>query len=166
MSALSDKLIEIASGEIGTKEQGNNSGERVNEYQACVGGHAGDSWCMCFVQWCIEQAEAALGTKLDLKRTESVMQFWNAMKPYQTQEPAPGMIMIMDHAQTPLGHTGIVTDAPGDGTVRTIEGNTGQGGGREGDGVYAKVRNLEGPKDALHIIGFIDVSSIPEVSFT
>ena len=66
--------------------------------------------------------------------------------------------MIMQHGGTTNGHTGIVVVANTD-NVRTIEGNTGPGGGREGDGVYYKTRSLFGPKDRLHIVGFVRLSS-------
>lgn len=39
-------------------------------------------------------------------------------------------------------HIGLVTDFDGHTTVHTIEANTGDSGGREGDGVYRKTRAL------------------------
>jgi hypothetical protein len=41
-----------------------------------------------------------------------------------------------------LSHIGVLDMVLGQGVVSTIEGNTGADGGREGDGVYQKVRKL------------------------
>ena len=163
------KLLEVAQAEIGVKDEGNNRGARVEEYKAVVGGSDDElPWCMSLVQFIIKRTEEATGINLgeNVKRTEHCLTFWDAMSKYQTQEPEVGRIMIMRHGSTPQGHTGIVEALMVNGQVRTIEGNTGASGGREGDGVYLKSRNLITPKTGLHIIGFIDLKSVPEVNFT
>ena len=51
----------------------------------------------------------------------------------------------------------VVDSVNPDGTISTIEGNTGAGGGREGDGVYSKKRNIKSQnKNGLHIVGYIN----------
>lgn len=50
----------------------------------------------------------------------------------------PGMVFYIDTGGT-TGHTGIVADVVG-GTLVTIEGNTNDGGHREGIGVFQRSR--------------------------
>ena len=155
-------LHDLAVSQVGVREVGNNDGPEVDEYQKAVDGREGnEAWCMAFVQWLVKSTEEKLGVRLvNFKRTEHCLTLWASAKKRGTavQHPEPGDIMIMQHGGTTNGHTGIVIVANPD-NVRTIEGNTGPGGGREGDGVYYKTRPLFGPKDRLHIVGFVRLSS-------
>jgi hypothetical protein len=156
-------LHDIAVSQVGVREQGTNDGPEVDEYQKAVDGREGhEAWCMAFVQWCVKQTEEKLGLHLaGFKRTEHCLTLWAHAKKngYAVQQPEPGDIMIMQHGATTQGHTGIVVVANPD-NVRAIEGNTGPGGGREGDGVYYKTRPLAGPKTGLHIVGFVRLSML------
>ena len=166
------KLIEIATGELGVHEVGNNAGARVEEYQKAVDNRAQhESWCMAFVQWCIKQAEQETGIRLDMLRTEHCLTLWNWAKQHRythtglgDEYAQPGDIMIMQHGDTTSGHTGIVTSAaPGVLVVNTIEGNTNRAGSSNGDGVYRKTRTITGPNAGLHILGFISIADMPVV---
>jgi len=75
---------------------------------------------------------------------------------WTSQVPQVGAIGIMRKGSTERGHAFIVRAIPGDGVLRTIEGNTDLAGDREGDGVYVSSRKLEfKPTNNLHLIGFI-----------
>jgi hypothetical protein len=52
------------------------------------------------------------------------------------------MVFVMDHGAG-RGHTGYV-EALSDGRLRTIEGNSSNGGSREGTGVFALTRRTLG----------------------
>jgi len=151
------KLLEIATAEFGVREEGDNGGERVNEYQAVNGGKSGDSWCADFVCWCIQQTEQATGITLKFNKSAGALALRNANKLLQVPSPTVGSIMIMQHADTALGHAGIVRNY-GTSTVGTIEGNTNEAGSRQGDGVYSKTRFRVNPVDKLHIIGYLDLT--------
>lgn len=159
-------LHDIAISQVGVREQGTNDGPEVDEYQKAVDGKEGhEPYCMCFDQWCVKKTEEKLGVRLvGFLRTEHCLTLLShALKhgygfrwPGEMR-PEPGDLMIMQHGTTSSGHTGpVLVVNPDD--VRTVEANTGPGGGREGDGVYYKTRPLAGPKTGLHIVGFVRLS--------
>jgi hypothetical protein len=53
-----------------------------------------------------------------------------------------GDIVWFTFGGTVPNHIGLVVGTDGSGRVRTIEGNTNMQGGREGNGVYERVRSL------------------------
>ncbi|NGM64418.1 CHAP domain-containing protein [Sphingobacterium sp. SGR-19] len=54
---IRQKIIDIASAEIGVREAtGNNDGDRVEEYLRYTGLGKGYAWCSAFVSWCYGQA--------------------------------------------------------------------------------------------------------------
>ncbi|MBD1421237.1 CHAP domain-containing protein [Sphingobacterium chuzhouense] len=56
-NSLPQKIIDIASGEIGVREAtGNNDGKRVEEYLRYTNLGKGYAWCSAFVSWCFGQA--------------------------------------------------------------------------------------------------------------
>lgn len=149
-------LISIASLYVGTHEEGgDNRGSQVEEFQKVAGGHAGQAWCMDFVQFCIEQVAEKFKSPSVLWKSQLVMDVWNKTPAMcRLSQPLAGAIMIWEmfdeNGQAlPVGHCGIVTDALADQWVKTIEGNTGPGSSdpnqdRNGDGVYQRVRHIVG----------------------
>ncbi|MDD5199089.1 MAG: peptidoglycan-binding protein [Terrimicrobiaceae bacterium] len=148
------KVLEVAAGEIGTMEKppGSNRGERVEMYQRGVGIGPGDPWCAAFVYYCFATAAKSLGAKNPLLekacRTGCVLTLWNLARangvPTITRDEAlddpsrvkPGMIFILSTGGG-QGHTGLVARVSGN-RVETIEGNTNDGGSREGIGVFRR----------------------------
>jgi hypothetical protein len=56
-ASLRNRIIEIATAEIGVREAtGNNDGERVEEYLRYTNLGKGHQWCAAFVSWCYGQA--------------------------------------------------------------------------------------------------------------
>lgn len=140
-------VLQIAGGEIGVMEDPphSNSGPEVDEYLASVGLGGGYSWCAAFVYWCFNEACKKIGRKNPLYRTAGVLNHWNnstAKKILSADAFAnpslvkPGQIFIMSYGGG-LGHTGIVEKVNG-GFLITIEGNTNDGGSREGIGVFRR----------------------------
>lgn len=101
--------------------------------------------------------------KVKTMLTPGCLVSWNnALKrSWTSQTPQVGAIGIMRKGDTQLGHAFIVRGVRGS-TLLTIEGNTSAAGSvgveadRNGDGVYAKTRELSfKPSDGLHLVGFI-----------
>lgn len=161
-----NKLIaDIATEEIGVKEQGNNSGAKIREYQACTTLRpAAWPWCAAFVCWVIDQwlEEPRSVAWLNLKtlspekwrpRTALAYGFleWAKDRPSTTE-------ILSDKAKTRAGdivvydfsHVGIVIRDLGSKIV-TVEGNTNGAGSREGDGVYQKTRNKSIARNFIRI---------------
>ena len=152
-SSLSLAAIECARAELGVHEQppGSNRGPRVDDYLSAVGldPAAGSfAWCAAFVYFCFGKAADAAGRRNPLPRTAGVLAHWN-----RAERSGARRIKHADAAANPslvrvgqifcidfgggAGHTGIVTGVES-GKLLTIEGNTNDGGSREGIGVFAR----------------------------
>lgn len=129
----------IARGEDGTREVGNNGGEKVRQYLASVRLGTGQPWCAAFVYWCVQHACESRKIGNPLPRTGHVLTMWNTAAD-KFKKPASdaraGDIFIMQFAGG-RGHTGFIAARDGN-TLTTIEGNTNRDGSREGDGVYVR----------------------------
>ncbi len=146
------KAIEVARSQIGVLEDppGSNRGAQVEEYQRSVGIPPGEPWCAAFVYWCFRRAAEQLGIANPVLRTGGVLDHWNrayeegirrVTREQAMEDPSlalPGFIFIIDTgAPGGAGHTGLVEKVDG-GMLVTIEGNTNEGGGREGIGVFRR----------------------------
>jgi hypothetical protein len=149
-SALSGAAVRIAKLQIGVTESGGpNCGPEVEKYLASVGLPKGNPWCVAFCYWVFNEAAHKLGEPNPLVRTGSVLDHWERAPAKVKISPEaafedlrilpPGTLFLIDHGNR-RGHMGILTAAEAAG-LRAVEGNTNRGGGREGDGVYARSRD-------------------------
>jgi hypothetical protein len=135
-STLSQRVLEIALSQQGVQEvpRGSNSGPQVNQYLKSVGLSSGNPWCMAFVYWCVDHAAAEFGIKNPLLKTGSVKNQWEKTSlrkiPVRATGIKPGSIFIMLF-KNGTGHTGIIEKIE-NGIAYTVEGNTNEGGEREG----------------------------------
>jgi hypothetical protein len=160
--------LAVAALEVGTMEEppGSNRGPEVDAYLRSVGldpTQGSFPWCAAFVHFCFAKAAKQLGRKNPLARTAGVLDHWEraqrtattitAAKAHLHEELVqPGHIFIIDTGNPGGdGHTGIVAEIAA-GKLVTIEGNTNDGGSREGVGVFRResrrVRDVN--------VGFID----------
>jgi len=161
--------IEQASAEIGVLEAppGSNRGPRVDAYLRAVGlnpGAGSFAWCAAFVYFCFDEASRGHGRKNPLVKTAGVLDHWNraaqrgarrikaADALAQPDLVRPGQIFVMDFGGG-AGHTGMVRGIR-DGKLVTIEGNTNDGGSREGIGVFERTGRTIGSVNK----GFLDYS--------
>lgn len=161
MSSKAQELIDLASTFVGVKEQGaDNAGPQIEIFQKSVDGTASrESWCMCFVQFCVKQIEKKYVIKSKLFKSEHCLTVWNKTpKELRLKEPEVGCIVIWQFGNSSSGHAGIVRKVIKD-KIETIEGNT-SGPSidvvREGDEVAFKTRSKTGSK-TMKVIGFIKV---------
>jgi len=168
--SLATAALAVAAGEIGQMEQppGSNRGPRVDEYVRAVGlDPAGRfPWCAAFVYWCFARAATEAGVRNPVIRTGGVLDHWRRAAekgvPRVTGTAAkgspalvrPGFVFVMDFGGG-VGHTGFVKAVAG-GHLLTIEGNTNDGGSREGVGVFER-RERE---IASITKGFLDYSGV------
>lgn len=149
------KVLEIATGEIGVREEppGSNKGKRIGEYQRAVGIDPGEPWCVAFVFFCFATAARALKKRNPLDqagcKTGSVLDLWNRARRAKgiklllhddaLNDPSkvkPGMVFLISTGGG-CGHVGFVASVSGN-RLETIEGNTNDGGSREGIGVFRR----------------------------
>ena len=73
-----------------------------------------------------------------------------------SSNPKVGAIMIFRNGvSNTSGHTAIVNKIIDASTVETIEGNTSDGGSRNGDGIYIRKRSTKKGTKGLNPIGYI-----------
>lgn len=148
MSAI-DKVIQIASNEIGYLEKSSNSdlenktnNAGYNNYtkywQDIAPSYQGQPWCAIFVNWCFEKAFGKDNAKKLLKHYPYTYCPTMANLFTLNANPKVGDIVIF-YYHGEFAHTGIVVSVSGD-YFETIEGNTSSGSSivPNGGGVYRK----------------------------
>ena len=151
MTPLQSKALEIAAAAIGVKEDplGSNRGPEVDQYLRSVGldpaGHY--PWCAAFAYWCFWKSAAQLATGAEYRfpipnpcpRTGSALGLWNHSRPeWRSNAPTVGAVFVLDFGHG-TGHVGFVESIEG-AWLTTIEGNSNEGGSREGIGVFRRKR--------------------------
>ena len=131
---LKNDVLAIASQEVGVRERtGNNDGERIEEYLHTVGLHRGDPYCAAFVSWLYKKAGypgPRTGWSPDLFPTKRLV-----------KDPKPEDVFgVYIASKRRIAHCGIVERMHSD-FIYTIEANTNNSGGAEGDGVYRRMRH-------------------------
>jgi len=153
------KVIEIAKTQVGIHEGSvNNHGEGIAKYWTATNypeGYADKApYCAAALCWCIK--EAGIFDEKERPKTAAAFGYenWADNLPKKTQifrKPVKikkGQIVVFS-----FSHIGIATsNSDANGYFDTIEANTGASGSRDGDGVYAKSRNLNVVRSAITIL--------------
>jgi hypothetical protein len=142
----SARLIEVAVGEVGTIEKGDN----LTKYGKFTKAN-GLPWCGSFVNWCANEAgvkmHSVVSTAVGAHKFKEINRWSDA--------PQLGYLAFMDFPHDGvdrISHIGIVVGLIDDKTCLTIEGNTsGSGDQRNGGMVMIKVRSFAKGKE---IVGF------------
>lgn len=148
-------VIVLAYRQKGVREKplGSNRGPEVDRYIRAAGldpERGSHAWCAAFLCWLFAEAARDLGVENPLPRTAGVRNMWRALgtlgryrlsahearaAPHLVR---PGMLFFLGFGGG-LGHTGLIVGVRGQALV-TIEGNTNDGGSREGIGVFERDR--------------------------
>jgi hypothetical protein len=145
---LRDRAYKVAAGLVGIMEQGgNNAGPMVAKIITANGGTGPEPWCGDFVAYCYRLA----GSKSVTRAWASVRLLGGLAGVKRTSSPRRG-----DLVRFTFDHVGIYDHDNGDGTITTIEGNTGAVGAVSdsstgGDGVYRKRRSKTLVNDYLRV---------------
>ncbi|HMI04490.1 MAG TPA: CHAP domain-containing protein [Pedobacter sp.] len=132
-------VLEIARAEVGVREVGQNGGKRVAEYLAYTGIIVPAPYCASFVSWCFGQAgykEPRTAWSPALFPKDRVVEI--ASMPRNDERGLVFGIYFPELKR--IGHVGFVEVVRGE-WIQTIEGNTGPEGGREGTGVFRRLRH-------------------------
>lgn len=139
-------VLSAAKAEVGVRESplGSNTGKRIREFQAAdtLGGSF-YPWCASFTAFCIEQAEKKLGYPVKYLRSAScdLVLAWARENDLLRERPERGDTFLVMKSRHDATHTGLVASVRPDGAhFGTVEGNTNDGGSREGIGVFARSR--------------------------
>jgi hypothetical protein len=125
----------------------NNAGAKVTEIIRANGGGGPEPWCGDFVAYCYRLS----GSKAVTRNWAAVRLLRGATGVTGTRNPRRG-----DLVRYSFDHVGMFVRDRGDGTIETIEGNTGASGAVSdsrtgGDGVYRKIRSKSLVKDYLRV---------------
>lgn len=152
---LRARALALAERYIGVREHGGrNRGPQIERWLDTVNLPPGQPWCAAFVSSILREAAAGLHMASPIPLCGSVAKLWKkAPEHMRSGRCTRGSIFI--HFTDPdnphgFGHTGFVTGVDGD-HMMTVEGNTDDAGGRDGDGVWYKRRPIS------YAFGFIDV---------
>ena len=150
-----DSLAQIYTSQIGVMElTGHNDGPQVEAYQKVTGNHKGDSWCACFIAWCLNQN----GLKV---HGNAMAQSWFTSKYLVYKQSNEGVRQLaakrgntgsiyFNHLHR-IGHIFFIDNLKDDYVV-TVEGNTNNGLSRDGVGVFRnkrRIRNIYSVSDHL-----------------
>lgn len=129
-------LREVYSSQIGVREEGWNSGEKVEAYLKSVNLKKGNPWCAAFVVW----SHLQCGYHIVLSGYSPSLFPKNKV----VTSAQPGDVFgIYFKNKGRIAHVGFIDEVRLNSFV-TVEGNTGSDNygerSREGDGVYRKVR--------------------------
>jgi hypothetical protein len=135
------KIVEIASKEIGVEESPKNSNR--TKYGKWFG-FDGVAWCGMFVSWCYAQASKPLGNIGYLKGfagCQTAFAHFTKTKEI-TNKPVAGDIVLFDwNNDKRYDHTGIFVKWLDDNRFEAIEGNTAVGNDSNGGKVMLRIRN-------------------------
>lgn len=123
---------------------GHNDGRFVNAIQASTGNAAGDPWCQSATYYV---GRGVLGTRWPVPATGGcqVALAWYRRRALERATPAVGDQFFVLGDDGIAHHTGFVEWLVGDGSWRSLEGNTNDDGSREGIGEFRRLRG--GPSD-------------------
>jgi hypothetical protein len=124
---VGQRMVQIASGEVGQAEQppGSNDSARIAQYRSATAGNPGPGpWCAYFVSWVARQAGVPLGGQGQGFGSVDALYSWaqqtgRAYTPGSGRTPQPGDLMVFNE------HIGLVESVDANGTIHTIEGNSG-----------------------------------------
>ncbi len=127
--------------QIGVRElTGHNDGTAVEMFLKYCGLPKGQPWCASFVCWSFGQNKIAnprSGFCPDLFSKKSTI--WQRNRKLNITPLRSDVFGLYFPEKGRIAHVGFI-DRWTNTTVTTVEGNTNQAGGREGDGVYRKIR--------------------------
>ena len=135
-----EKLISIATKEIGTKESpsGSNKQKYGIEY-----GQNGVSWCLIFIWWCFKQAGLSkyfYGGGKSASCTQFVSHYKSQVITGNYQRG--DLVFFNFSGGSATQHVGLCTDCSG-GYITTIDGNTGTTNEANGGAVMTRKRPLK-----------------------
>jgi len=164
-------VIDVARKYIGQTEKPGNMGFNDAAFEKkmqAVGFQKKQAWCSYFSELCFKEAYPELADHLDKLFNASAVQTFKNFEAagYEiSQVPVPGTLVIWQHyvngkAQW-QGHAGVCVSARLPHDFGTVEGNTNDGGGREGYIVAARDRKLvRNIQNGLRVLGFVIIKKL------
>lgn len=159
---------EIAMKYIGETEKPGNMGFTDAEFEnkmKAVGFQKTHAWCAYFTELVFKEAYPERFKEIDMLFSAGTIQtfrnFLDASYPISNVPKAGNLVIwqtFKNGGPQTTGHAGVVIEAVDNNTFYSVEGNTNDGGGREGYIVAKKLRHVvANVQNGLRILGFIKV---------
>lgn len=141
MSEYIDALLNIANQWVGIRETSPNRGPEIDVVHEFMGRDPAmcDPYCAQWVSYMLHLASQETGIVCPLRKSSGALEFMRKNIAYHQEDPQPGDIFVIDHGEG-KGHVGLV-EAVDLNVLHTLEANTNPTGGRDGDGIYARIRD-------------------------
>ena len=150
-------LIDIALTQIDVHETSKNHGEGIEKYWTATSypeGYA-DRQPYCAACMCWVARESGIFTEKERPKSASAFgwESWGDECKKVKVNRKPSKIHKGEFVIFSFSHIGLATsDSDNQGNFSTIEANTGPSGGRDGDGVYKKTRNISVVRSTISIV--------------
>jgi hypothetical protein len=138
-----ERALMVAASLVGKEEspRGSNWGPFVESLLRRAGLNAPAPWCAAFVSWCVIEAGANNKALWGHRAATYYLWNWGVSTKRFSVTPKRGDIFVYNGPSG--GHTGFVTKVKFAGLyIETIEGNTNDGGSREGYAVCRRTRSV------------------------
>ena len=160
--------FEVASKYIGQTEKPGNMGFNNDEFETkmkAVGFQPTHAWCAYFTELVFKETFPQKEKELDKLFSASAVQTYRNFEKAGYiigHAPREGYLCIWQTMKNGIpqatGHAGIVGPVKDNWIFESIEGNTNDGGGREGYIVAMRTRkHIADVKDGLKVLGFVQV---------
>lgn len=160
--------FEVASKYIGQTEKPGNMGFNDAEFEKkmkAVGFQPSHAWCAYFAELVFKETFPQKAHELDKLFSASAVQTYRNFEKagyIVGHVPREGYLCIWQTQKNGVpqmtGHAGIVGPVKEDWIFESIEGNTNDGGGREGYIVAKRTRkHIADVKDGLKVLGFVQI---------
>jgi len=139
-----EEVVKTAIQEIGTKEEGgNNRGKRIGQYLAATGLGQGHPWCAAFTKFVYDQNAIPTpgATAWSPSWFPTSKTYWKRGQDHSAVQKADIFGLHYSNLGR-IGHVGVIEKVD-DTWIYTIEGNTGDDQGRDGDVVRRHRRSIK-----------------------
>lgn len=132
------------------EEGGNNRGSHIKKFLNYTGLDEGYAWCSAFVCYVlgecdIDNPKSAWTPTIGSHKSGETIYIKNKGQAFPNEVGENNMVFTLYYSNLKReGHTGFIDQIIlSDEKCVTVEGNTNDGGGREGDGVHRKFRHID-----------------------
>lgn len=147
-----------------------NRGPLIDKMLLSTGTPIGNPWCAAFVSWCFLQATGKKPA-FNSAGSQAIMRWFKQEDRFSYNPPDllrwKGALFGWTNADKAHGHIGLVrarfTSNGKIAAIGTLEGNTNEGGSRNGDGAYALRRGV--PVDGSKRLWFLNTTGLPGGDF-
>jgi hypothetical protein len=145
------ELKQVLVGELGTHEERGPNAGTCHKYQEVTGNDDGDSWCLSLLMWGVKEIAGSYTALREVfgivtgscQQLRDVARSRGQLMPPGTPPQMGDIGLAVNTAQDHAHHAFGIFDGPGeDDSMETLEGNSNNTGGSNGDGEYRREKRF------------------------